>query len=343
MWNGHHHSENGEDPPSNDPARFAAVSALASFSQGAAYPPAQPVASAMSYSSHASHAASFRGQQEGHFAPVDSYQEQALRQQALYTYQNQNQHSAHPMHQQQQQQHQQQHYSAEALDYSRQMAGRHEAEQLQRMEGQQQQHHQQWGNEQASDEDDNEPAVATADTLDEGTDDDEPEEAVAMEHEDENGNDDDAMDADEDSDTGSVQVPNIVPRGKPEAMAVKLAAAAMEENKDDLEAEMDHQEDEAEVVAEVEGEEALIDESENVVVAKMEKPKPARSRSKPKSSRKKPPLETSERSELLLNEDTPGITDEEYENLEALMIQFCRVPLLAEFSRPVTLLHPEVS
>lgn len=33
----------------------------------------------------------------------------------------------------------------------------------------------------------------------------------------------------------------------------------------------------------------------------------------------------------------------EYENLEALMVQFCRVPLLAEFSRPVALLHPEVS
>jgi hypothetical protein len=198
--------------------------------------------------------------------------------------------------------------------------------------------------EQASDDQDNDPAVA-AETLDEGTDDDEAEEAVAMEHEDE------AMDVDgedpDNSDTGSrnaVEVPAIVPRGKPEAMAVKLAAAAMEETREDLDAEAGRQESDAEVVAEVEGEaEALIDESDNVVVAKVEKPKPNRSRSIPKKSRKKAPPPTSERSELLLSENTPGITDEEYENLEALMIQFCRVPLLAEFSRPVTLLHPEVS
>jgi hypothetical protein len=390
MWNGngHHHSENGDDnrngsdPTSNDPARFAAVSALAAFSQGAAYPPAPQQ---QQHSSNASHLA------------VDStlsYQEQALRQQALYAFQNQQQHphSAHPMHhatpQQQQQQQQQQ------LEYSRQMAGRHDAEQFQRMQQgqqqqQQQQHQQQhqqqqqWGNdrpptatmqqhpdvdtatagsmpsnsrgrngndwarteqEQASDDQDNDPAVA-AETLDEGTDDDEAEEAVAMEHEDE------AMDVDgedpDNSDTGSrnaVEVPAIVPRGKPEAMAVKLAAAAMEETREDLDAEAGRQESDAEVVAEVEGEaEALIDESDNVVVAKVEKPKPNRSRSIPKKSRKKAPPPTSERSELLLSENTPGITDEEYENLEALMIQFCRVPLLAEFSRPVTLLHPEVS
>ena len=36
------------------------------------------------------------------------------------------------------------------------------------------------------------------------------------------------------------------------------------------------------------------------------------------------------------------ITETEYGKLEALMEQFCRVPLLAEFSRPVALLHPEV-
>ena len=37
------------------------------------------------------------------------------------------------------------------------------------------------------------------------------------------------------------------------------------------------------------------------------------------------------------------ITEIEYGRLESLMEQFCRVPLLAEFSRPVSLLHPEVS
>ncbi len=31
------------------------------------------------------------------------------------------------------------------------------------------------------------------------------------------------------------------------------------------------------------------------------------------------------------------ISNEEYENLEQLMIEFCHVPLLAEFSRPVFL------
>jgi hypothetical protein len=318
--NGHHHGENGNgngngngNSDDNDPARFAAVSALAAFSQGGAQAyPAQP-----------------------------------------YAYQNQQQH---PMHPQQQQQ-----YSREELEYN----------QYQRMQQgqqqQQQQQQQQWGNDQppngttqqhahsqpasepdSEEEDDNNVAVA-ADPVDEGTDDDdddEPEEAVAtMEHE------DDAMEADDNSDAGSVQKPApIVPRGKPEAMAVKLAAAAMNDTREDLEdAETGGQESDAEVVAEVEGEageaeEALMDESDAVVVAKVEKPKPNRGRSLTKKPRKKAPAApTSERTELLLTENTPGITDEEYENLEALMIQFCRVPLLAEFSRPVTLLHPEVS
>jgi hypothetical protein len=50
-----------------------------------------------------------------------------------------------------------------------------------------------------------------------------------------------------------------------------------------------------------------------------------------------------ERSDFLLNETVPPISPAEYKNLEAMMTQFCRVPLLAEFSRPVSLLHPEVS
>ncbi len=36
------------------------------------------------------------------------------------------------------------------------------------------------------------------------------------------------------------------------------------------------------------------------------------------------------------------MTEAEYNNLYALMHQFCRVPLLAEFSRPISLLHPEL-
>jgi hypothetical protein len=43
-----------------------------------------------------------------------------------------------------------------------------------------------------------------------------------------------------------------------------------------------------------------------------------------------------------LDDTVPGITDAQYENVEALMNVFCKVPLLAEFTRPVILLHPEV-
>jgi hypothetical protein len=393
MWNGHHPSENGNgddsrnDPPGTDPSRFAAVSALAAFSQGAY--PSQP-ASAMPYPANAASQASFRGQ-EGSL-PIDpsmSYQEQAqaLRQQALYAYQHQQQRQ-HPMHHAAPQQLPQQ-YSLEELEYSRQMTARRDAEQFQRIHEQQQQ--QRWG----SDPPPSATATATThsqnrsyevegqqhprpssepdgDTSSAGSvrsnspnksktewaraeqtsdqDSDHEDMAMAMangdavvdatEGQDEDENKADVMDVDEepdDSDNGSVEavaVPAIVPRGKPEAMAVRLAAAAMEETLEDLEAE--RQETEAEVVAE-----AVIDDSDGVVLAKVEKPKPSRSRSLPKKSKKQAPP-SSERTELLLSEEPPGITEDEYENLESLMIQFCRVPLLAEFSRPVTLLHPEV-
>lgn len=43
-----------------------------------------------------------------------------------------------------------------------------------------------------------------------------------------------------------------------------------------------------------------------------------------------------------LDDPVPPITSQDYDNLEALMNQFCRVPLLAEFSRPVSSLHPEL-
>ena len=237
MWNGNgngnHHGENGNgndnrnDAQSNDPGRFdiAAVSALTAFSQGAAQS----------------------------YPPVESYPSAHASQQALYAYQNQQQHphSAHPMHHAPPQQQQQQ-YSREELEYSRQMAERHDAEQYQRMQqGQQlQQQQQQWGNDpppngttqqyqrqqysrpsaepDVDSDEDNNVAVATADPVDEGTDDDKAEEAVAtMEHEDD-AMDADGEEADDNSDTGSVHKPAaIVPRGKPEAMAVKLAAAAM--------------------------------------------------------------------------------------------------------------------
>jgi len=43
-----------------------------------------------------------------------------------------------------------------------------------------------------------------------------------------------------------------------------------------------------------------------------------------------------------LDDPVASVTEDEYVNIQALMHQFCRVPLLAEFSRPVSLLHPEL-
>lgn len=44
----------------------------------------------------------------------------------------------------------------------------------------------------------------------------------------------------------------------------------------------------------------------------------------------------------VIHESVPDITELEYRNLDLLMEQFCKVPLLAEFSRPISLLHPEL-
>ena len=44
-----------------------------------------------------------------------------------------------------------------------------------------------------------------------------------------------------------------------------------------------------------------------------------------------------------VDDPVPPITESHYQNLDALMNEFCKVPFLAEFSRPVALLHPEVS
>lgn len=43
-----------------------------------------------------------------------------------------------------------------------------------------------------------------------------------------------------------------------------------------------------------------------------------------------------------IDDAVPDITDAEYENVQTLMTEFCKVPFLAEFSRPVSLLHPEM-
>ena len=71
------------------------------------------------------------------------------------------------------------------------------------------------------------------------------------------------------------------------------------------------------------------------------KKKPAKKKNVPSPKKKSSPV--SVKLGPSLDDPVPEMTDEEYSNLEDLMVQFCRVPLLAEFSRPVSLLHPEVS
>eukprot|EP00934_Nitzschia_sp_Nitz4_P005308 Nitzschia sp. Nitz4//scaffold2_size372955//368596//371613//NITZ4_000486-RA/size372955-processed-gene-0.557-mRNA-1//-1//CDS//3329546967//5298//frame0 len=135
------------------------------------------------------------------------------------------------------------------------------------------------------------------------------------------------------------------PRGKPEAMAAKLSSAAR------LQAKME--ELESEVIAEPlkEGDDGDMDEDDDPLEATMDTlatidtaatdtPKPA------KKKRKTPTKKKAAASATLLHptmeDPVVPITDQQYLNLEKLMVQFCRVPLLAEFSRPVALLHPEL-
>ena len=92
--------------------------------------------------------------------------------------------------------------------------------------------------------------------------------------------------------------------------------------------------------------EAEADEEAEVFIVE-EAPPPKKKRAilkKPRPSvvkpKKSPPKAATGPS---IEDSFPPISDQEYENVEKLMMQFCRVPLLAEFSRPVSLLHPEVS
>jgi len=158
--------------------------------------------------------------------------------------------------------------------------------------------------------------------------------------------------------------PPAPPRGKPEAMARALAASALEE-----------QQQQAELALGGEKETSLTlppkkkKSSKKASASSSKTPggsKKAASATSPKQSKKSSssggskgkahaaplPMTTSPsvlltgapstRGELTLYEKAPPISDAEYQNLEELMTQFCRVPLLAEFSRPVALLHPEV-
>jgi hypothetical protein len=123
-------------------------------------------------------------------------------------------------------------------------------------------------------------------------------------------------------------------RGKPEALATAIARGTIVET-------------EAEAVALPFSDGA--DEAEATASSMPPPAKKKKSSSKKKSSKLPSPQPSSGTKKLAINTgpslDDPvaPITEAEYHNVRALMHQFCKVPLLSEFSRPVSLLHPEVS
>ena len=151
------------------------------------------------------------------------------------------------------------------------------------------------------------------------------------------------------------------PRGKPEAAARALAAAKLEEHRSQQDTSFD-EDDEV-----VEDAEIVIEQPQNITAVALDnhqkspiqKTVPSRNKN---SSSATSVLEsnsngvvssnttitstatttTIKKREFLLGEVAPTMTDAEYNNLQDMMIQFCRVPLLSEFSRPVAMLHPEV-
>ena len=210
---------------------------------------------------------------------------------------------------------------------------------------QHQQHHRQHQHHGAEDDDDDD------------DDDDEEEDYHRRQHheqrqhsdqEEDDDDDDDDDDEEEEAEVAPSSPPPPKARGKPEAMAAKLASAAALAEKLDRQAEKE----EAELVAKpVEEEDSMaVDEAdveaaavatETITPAKPSSPKKKKKKTSPTPKKKKG---SSHSTNLPTMEDpVKPITAVEYENLEALMVQFCRVPLLAEFSRPVSLLHPEVS
>eukprot|EP00977_Amphora_coffeiformis_P019531 scaffold7349_cov173-Amphora_coffeaeformis.AAC.12 len=156
--------------------------------------------------------------------------------------------------------------------------------------------------------------------------------------------DDEDDDVEEPKMNGSIKPAPPQSRGKPEAMAIALAAASAETTREELAANSTDDPMEVEVVVEA----TPIAQAVSSAPASKPKPKPTKKKSTTPAKKKatKPASTTAgeePRTELLLEEEPTPITPEEYENLEALMMQFCRVPLLAEFSRPVSLLHPELA
>jgi len=133
-----------------------------------------------------------------------------------------------------------------------------------------------------------------------------------------------------------------VARGKPEAMAAKLASASrLQEKMEELEAEV-----EAEVVDGPADDSLDMTMDTVATVATADTPTARKETPKKKQKKKAAPKKKAppkpELNHPTMDDSTRPISATEYENLEQLMNQFCRVPLLAEFSRPVALLHPEL-
>jgi hypothetical protein len=130
-----------------------------------------------------------------------------------------------------------------------------------------------------------------------------------------------------------------VPRGKPEAMAAAIAAARIRKEMEEVE--------ETIATAVPVADDAMVEvqAQAEVAVAAATPPKkkpPKKKKSTPSRDRNSTKKQLTP-SGPTFDDPVPPITEVEYENVITLMEQFCKVPLLAEFSRPVAQLHPEVS
>ena len=173
------------------------------------------------------------------------------------------------------------------------------------------------------------------------------------------------------------------PRGKPEAMAARLAALHVESTRQELLEEEEEQQQQREAMdldygrahgdeddEDDDDEDAVaaecVEENDGGVLANLDRvqvaaatvaatsiTKAAPKKKAPAKPKSRPAPKGSSggagglramdtRTERLLEEDAPPITNDEYLSLQELMTQFCKVPLLNEFSRPVASLHPEV-
>jgi len=160
----------------------------------------------------------------------------------------------------------------------------------------------------------------------------------------------------ESSDVDPAQPAAPPARGKPEAVAAQLSSISrvqekMDELKTEVEAKevaavtakpVDEENDEPTDVVAVAADDDDKEEEKVEKAVVVEEKSPAAATKKRKRSPVPKKSNKSHKSFPTMNDPVQPITAAEYENLKSMMIQFCRVPLLAEFSRPVSLLHPEL-